>query len=57
MTAAARRVQSSPVIDCPTCGRSAGLCCVDEKGAVRKAGPHPERLLRAQGEDTADASE
>ena len=42
-----RVIPSSPRT-CPVCGRAPGLCCVNERGAVRRGGPHPERLALEQ---------
>ena len=44
------RVVPSSTVDCPVsyCQRPAGLCCVEERGAVRRGGQHPERLALEQ---------
>jgi hypothetical protein len=49
MTAAVRisRVVPSSPVPCPACRRPAGLCCVNEHGAVRRGGQHRERVAEA----------
>jgi hypothetical protein len=42
--ARARRIVPSSPVDCPVCQRPAYLCCVNERGAVLRAGLHRERL-------------
>lgn len=44
------RVVRAPDVRCPACGRDAGLDCTDERGAVRMAGPHPERVRLETGQ-------
>jgi hypothetical protein len=39
-----RRIVPSSPVDCPVCRRPAYLCCVNERGAVLRAGLHKERL-------------